>query len=42
VGVGAGAAAVEILPSVLVIGGVVAVGASLQNNDNPTTTHHAP
>jgi hypothetical protein len=41
-GVGAGAATVSIVPSVLVIGGVVAVGASLQNNDNATTTHHAP
>ena len=42
VGVGAGVTAAGVLPSVLVIGGVVAVGASLTNDDNATTTHHAP
>jgi len=41
-GVGAGAATIGIVPAALVIGGVVAVGAALQNDDNAATTHHAP
>jgi hypothetical protein len=40
VGVGAGAATANIVPSVLVIGGVIAVGAGLSGNDNATTVHH--
>jgi len=38
-GVGAGAPAAGIVPAVLVIGGIVAVGAALSNNDNATVTH---
>ena len=42
-GVGAGATAAGIVPAVLVIGGVVAVGASLSGGgDNAATTQHAP
>jgi hypothetical protein len=40
VGVGAGAATANIIPSVLVIGGVIAVGAGLSGDDNATTVHH--
>jgi hypothetical protein len=40
VGVGAGAATADIVPSVLVIGGVVGVVAGLSGDDNATTVHH--
>lgn len=41
-GVGAGAATVGIVPAAIVIGGVVAVGAALKDDNDAATTHHAP
>ena len=39
-GVGAGAGIVNIVPAALAIGAAVAVGATVQNKDNPTVTHN--